>query len=216
MRFETERKRLVQSLIDRGYISKKEVIAAMGKVPRECFVPLEYQDAAYYDCPLEIGEGQTISAPHMVGIMVENLNLEKGHKVLEVGGGSGYHAAIVAEIVGDSGHVYSVERIESLAKKAEENLKKCSFSNRVTIIIGDGSKGLPEFAPYDRIFVSCAAPTIPKNLIAQLKDGGKLLIPVGNRFFQDLIGCWKKGDRLLKENHGGCVFVPLIGEHGFK
>ena len=215
MAFDDEREALIDSLIRNQYISKAEVIRAMRKIQRHFFVPDHLKSAAYYDHPLQIGEGQTISAPHMVGIMLERLDLKKGQKVLEVGGGSGYHAALTAEIVGEEGHVYSMERIERLANKAEANIKRCELNKRVTIVIGDGSCGLKEHAPYDRIFITCASPGIPQPLIDQLKDGGKLLIPSGSIYFQDLILCEKKGKKITKTNYGGCVFVPLIGEYGF-
>jgi protein-L-isoaspartate(D-aspartate) O-methyltransferase len=152
----------------------------------------------------------------MVGIMVEKLDLEIGNIVLEIGTGSGYHAAIVAEIVGSSGHVYTVERIKSLAERAKENIARCGLSDRITIVVSDGSKGLERYAPYDRIFVTCASPKIPQPLIEQLKNGGKLLIPLGGRYFQDLVGVRKQNNKISRENYGGCVFVPLIGEYGFK
>ena len=181
MDFELERKKLIDSLIRRRYISKPEVISAMMKVPRHIFVPSSVRAYAYQDRPQQIGERQTISAPHMVGIMAEKLDLKPGQKVLEVGGGSGYHAAVVAEIVGSSGHVYSIEFIESLAKHARENIKKAGLENIVTIVNRDGSLGLPENAPYDRIYVTCASPEVPPPLIEQLQDKGKLLIPAGSR-----------------------------------
>lgn len=215
MDFDEQRESLVDSLIRKGYISNTKVINAMKKIQRHFFVPEHLKSAAYYDHPLQIGEGQTISAPHMVGIMLERLDLKEGQKVLEVGGGSGYHAALVAEIVGEAGHVYSIERIEILAERAKNNIKKSGLEKRVTIIVGDGSCGLKEHAPYDRIFITCAAPGIPQPLIDQLKDGGKLLIPSGSMYFQDLILCEKKGKKITKKNYGGCVFVPLIGEYGF-
>jgi protein-L-isoaspartate(D-aspartate) O-methyltransferase len=214
--YELERKKLIESLVRRGYISKPEVTKAMMKVPRHLFVPEEIEPYAYHDCPQQIGEGQTISAPHMVGIMVERLDLQPGQKVLEVGGGSGYHAAVVAEIVGKEGHVYSVEYVEALAKRGRENIKKCGLEDIVTIIHGDGSEGLKEYAPYDRIFVTCASPDVPPPLLEQLKDKGKLLIPAGGRHFQTLIYCEKKGKKIIRKDYGGCVFVPLRGKYGFK
>jgi protein-L-isoaspartate(D-aspartate) O-methyltransferase len=213
--FELERKRLVESLIRRGYISKPEVISAMMKIPRHLFVPKSIEGMAYHDCPQSIGEGQTISAPHMVGIMAEKLDLEKGQKVLEIGGGSGYHAAVVAEIVGKEGHIYSIEYVEGLVNRCRENIKKCGLSDIVTISHGDGSLGLKEQAPFDRIFVTCASPDIPQPLLDQLKDRGKLLIPVGSRYYQTLIYCERKGEKIIRKDYGGCVFVPLRGEYGF-
>jgi protein-L-isoaspartate(D-aspartate) O-methyltransferase len=214
--FELERKKLIDSLIRRRYISKPEVISAMMKVPRHIFVPKSIRTYAYLDTPQQIGERQTISAPHMVGIMAEKLDLKPGHKVLEIGGGSGYHAAVVAEIVGPSGHVYSIEFIESLAKRAKENIKKAGLENIVTIVNRDGSLGLPEHAPYDRIYVTAGSPEVPPPLIEQLQDKGKLLIPAGGRHFQTLVYCEKKGKKVIKKDCGGCVFVPLRGKHGFK
>jgi protein-L-isoaspartate(D-aspartate) O-methyltransferase len=205
----------VESLVARGYISRPEVIAAMKAVRRHVFVPDRHRDDAYADHPLEIGEGQTISAPHMVGIMVDKLDLRKGHRVLEIGGGSGYHAAVTAAIVGPEGHVYSVERIESLAERARRNLEAAGYEKLVTVVAGDGSKGLPRHAPYDRIFVACAAPAVPPPLIEQLKEGGKMLVPVGAGY-QDLIMVEKKGTKVVQTSHGGCVFVPLLGEYGFQ
>jgi protein-L-isoaspartate(D-aspartate) O-methyltransferase len=214
--YELERQRLIESLIRRHYISKPEVIRAMMRVPRHEFMPSKIMDFAYNDCPQSIGEGQTISAPHMVGIMVEKLDLLPGQKVFEVGGGSGYHAAVVAEIVGPAGHVYSMEYIEPLASRARINIEKCGLGGTVTILSGDGSLGLPEHAPYDRIFVTCAAPDVPPPLLEQLADRGKLLVPAGGRHYQTLVYCEKKGDKIIKKDLGGCVFVPLRGKYGFK
>lgn len=213
--FEERRNRLVDSLVRRGYVSSSKVQAAMRHVPREEFLPEDLRSEAYVDTPLPIGEGQTISAPHMVAIMAEHLDLVPGMKVLEIGAGSGYHAAVCAELVAPDGHIYTIERIATLATMAENNIKKTGYSNLVTVVFGDGSKGLPEHAPYDRIFVAAGAPDIPSPLTDQLVEGGKLLVPVGGRFYQDLIRIEKRGKKLVKENLGGCVFVPLIGEHGY-
>ncbi len=213
--FEEQRTRLVESLKRRGYVSTTSVEAAMLRVPREEFLPESIRDDAYVDTPLPIGDRQTISAPHMVAIMVEHLDLRPGMKVLEIGAGSGYHAAVCAEIVGQEGHIYTVERISSLSSFAEANLKKTGYASVVTVIFGDGTKGLPEHAPYDRIFVAAGAPDIPPPLTEQIAEGGRLLVPVGGRFYQDLIRIEKRGAELKKESLGGCVFVPLIGEHGY-
>jgi protein-L-isoaspartate(D-aspartate) O-methyltransferase len=213
--FEEQRARLVESLKRRGYISTISVEAAMLRVPREEFLPESIRDDAYVDTPLPIGDRQTVSAPHMVAIMVEHLDLRPGMKVLEIGAGSGYHAAVCAEIVGQEGHIYTVERISSLSSFAEANLKKTGYASVVTVIFGDGTKGLPEHAPYDRIFVAAGAPYIPPPLTEQIAEGGRLLVPVGGRFYQDLIRIEKRGAELKKESLGGCVFVPLIGEHGY-
>jgi protein-L-isoaspartate(D-aspartate) O-methyltransferase len=213
---EEQRDRLVVSLKRRGYIKTPLVEKAMRRVPREEFLPEDIRDEAYVDSPLPIGEGQTISAPHMVAIMAEQLDLSPGMKVLEIGAGSGYHAAVCAEIIAPDGHLYTIERIASLATFAENNLKKTGYGTFVTVIFGDGSKGLPEHAPYDRIFVAAGAPDIPEPLTEQLADGGKMLIPVGGRYYQELIRVVRKNNRLTKENLGGVVFVPLIGEHGHR
>jgi protein-L-isoaspartate(D-aspartate) O-methyltransferase len=213
---EEQRDRLVVSLKRRGYIKSPLVEKAMRRVPREEFLPEDIRDEAYVDSPLPIGEGQTISAPHMVAIMAEQLDLSPGMKVLEIGAGSGYHAAVCAEIIAPDGHLYTIERIASLATFAENNLKKTGYGTFVTVIFGDGSKGLPEHAPYDRIFVAAGAPDIPEPLTEQLADGGKMLIPVGGRYYQELIRVVRKNNRLTKENLGGVVFVPLIGEHGHR
>ena len=213
--FEEERNRLVDSLMRRGYITSPRVAEAMRRVPREDFLPDDIRDEAYVDTPLPIGEGQTISAPHMVAIMAEQLDLKPGQKVLEIGAGSGYHAAVCAEIVGREGHVYTIERIDSLARTAESNLKRAGYADIVTVLFADGTKGLPEKSPFDRIFVAAGAPDIPAPLTDQLADGGKLLVPVGGRFYQDLIRVERKGKKLEKESLGGCIFVPLIGEYGY-
>ena len=209
------RDRLVDSLLRRGYITSTSVANAMRRVPREEFVPQRLRDEAYIDTPLPIGDGQTISAPHMVAIMAEKLEVQPGHKVLEVGAGSGYHAAVVAELVRPGGRVFTVERYESLARFAEANLARAGYADTVEVVVGDGSLGLPEHAPYDRIFVACGAPDVPSPLIEQLSDGGHMLVPVGGKMYQDLIKIIKRGKKVTTENHGGCVFVPLVGEHGY-
>lgn len=214
--YESERNNLVDNLRRRGYISSPAVDHAMRHVPREEFLPEDLKEDAYVDSPLPIGEGQTISAPHMVAIMAEQLDLKEGMTVLEIGAGSGYHAAVCAEIVGPEGHIYTIERIADLATFAEANLKRTGYGKNVTVIFADGTRGLPEHAPYDRIFVAAGAPDIPSPLTEQLADGGKLLVPVGGRYYQDLIRVEKRGEKLVKENLGGCVFVPLIGEHGYQ
>ncbi|MBS7633381.1 protein-L-isoaspartate O-methyltransferase, partial [Candidatus Bathyarchaeota archaeon] len=181
------------------------------------------QQYSAVDTPLPIGYGQTASAPHMVSIMNEALMLETGHKVLEIGAGSGWHAATVAEIIAPSsaprtehGHVYTVEIVQELADFARRNIMKAGYGDRVTIICGDGSLGHSEKAPYDRIFVTAAAPEIPKPLIDQLKPGGIMLVPVGNvSLFQNLLRLTKGSDgKVREENLGGVAFVPLTGRYG--
>jgi protein-L-isoaspartate(D-aspartate) O-methyltransferase len=207
-----ERKRMVDRLHIEGYIKNDKIKEAFLTVPRERFIPNAKRRNAYVDTPLEIGNGQTISAPHMVAIMCEALDLIEGQKVLEIGAGSGYHAAIVATIVGSSGHVYTIERFPDLADQAEQNIKQVGIDN-VTVEVGDGSRGLEKYQPYDAIYVTCAAPSIPQPLLDQLKEYGKLLIPVGSMFCE-LQLITKEKDTIRSSNLGGCVFVPLVGEYG--
>ena len=208
-----EKIRLIERLKRYGYIRSKEVENAMLSVRREDFVPPSVRRYAYSDTPLEIGFGQTISAPHMVAMMCEELELKKGLKILEIGAGSGYHAAVISKIIGEEGKVYSIERIAELAEFARKNLEKAGIKN-VEVIEGDGSLGLPEHAPYDRILVTCSAPDIPEPLIEQLKEGGIILIPVG-RTFSVLIKGVKRREGLEKKEICECAFVPLIGKYGF-
>jgi len=208
---ELRRKMVEEQIIARG-IKDKKVISAFLKVPREEFVPEDLRKYAYIDSPLSIGEGQTISQPYIVALMTEALKLKGGEKVLEIGTGSGYQSAILAEI---GCEVYSVERIESLAKKAENILRKLGYN--VKIKIGDGTLGWEEYSPYDRIIVTAAGPKIPDTLLFQLSENeGRLIMPVGDRFFQDLILVIKRGKEIEKINLGGCQFVPLIGKEGWE
>jgi protein-L-isoaspartate(D-aspartate) O-methyltransferase len=221
--FKEQRDRVIDTLVAQGILCTPSVISAMRAVPREEFVPKNLQDYAYVDTPLPIGYGQTISAIHMVAMMCEALNLKPGHKVLEVGAGSGYHAAVVAEIVApkgasELGHVYTIEVIPKLVEFARNNLERTGYSSRVTVCHGDGSKGYPAEAPYDRVFVTAAAPNIPNPLIEQLKPGGLLVIPVGGlHLFQSLLLVEKGLDgKTSVKNLGGVAFVPLVGEYGWK
>ncbi|MFP4000300.1 MAG: protein-L-isoaspartate O-methyltransferase [Thermoplasmata archaeon] len=214
--YKKKRNNLIDGLIRRGYVESDKVEKAMRKVPRHEFVPENIRDRAYVDTPQPIGEGQTISAPHMVAMMVENLDLDRGQKVLEVGGGLGYHAAVIAEVVGYEGEVYSLEYKTSLAKSAKKRVKKIGYQN-IEIIKGDGSSGYEKKAPYDRISVACGAPEIPPPLMKQLLVGGKILIPIGSKFFQKLIKATKiEEGKIEKSNLGGVRFVPLKGAYGFR
>ena len=204
---------LITSLKREGQIKTKIVEKAFLNVQREKFVPELLKKHAYVDTPLEIGNGQTISAPHMVAIMCETIDIKKGQTILEIGTGSGYHAAIVSKIVGEKGHVYTIERFSSLAKKAKKTLENANIKN-VTVEVSDGSNGLPQYAPYERIYVTCASPKIPIPLLEQLKDPGKMLVPVG-RFICQLELIEKKEGRTTSKDICGCAFVPLIGKHGF-
>ena len=212
-----KREELIKNLFNQGYIQTEKVRKAMLNVPREEFIPIENRSYAYLDQPLPIGEEQTISAPHMVAIIAEKLDLTHGMNILEIGTGFGYNAAVVAEIIGPNGHVYSIERIPSLAEKARENLDKTGYKDRVTVILGDGTRGYPDKAQYHRIYGTASAPKIPEPLKEQLKIGGKLIIPTGSHsYFQELISVKRiSKDEYLEENLGGVAFVPMIGEHGW-
>ncbi|TXT58641.1 MAG: Protein-L-isoaspartate O-methyltransferase [Promethearchaeota archaeon] len=222
MNYEEKRKQLVESLKERGILTQEKVINAMLKVPREQFLPENVQDSAYVDTPLLIGSEQTISAPHMNAMMCEILNLKKGDKVLEVGTGSGYHASLCAEIVAannskTSGHIYTIERHEDLAEKARENMRRTGYDKYITVIVGDGTLGYPQEAPYDKILVTAASPMpIPPPLKQQLKEGGILCIPAGSRrYTQNLYKITRKGDQFKKDKITGVRFVSLIGKYGF-
>ena len=221
---EERKRRLLESLRREGVIRSERVYKAMLKVPREEFVPEEYRCYAYDDTPLPIGYGQTISAPHMVALMCEEAKLEPGQRVLEVGTGSGYHAAVIAEIVAPSdepgaprGLVVTIERVRELAERARRTLERLGYGDRVKVVVGDGSKGYPELAPYDRIIVTAAAPRVPDPLVAQLKPGGRMVIPVGDRYFQYLYVVEKTADgRIVSRPVTSCLFVPLVGEYGWR
>ncbi len=211
--FSEQREKLVKKLKIEGYIKTENVEKAFLETQRENFIPDQKKNYAYADTPLEIGQGQTISAPHMVAIMCEALDIKEGQKIMEIGAGSGYHAAIISKLIGEKGHLYTIERFPVLAEKANENLEKTNIKN-ATVIVGDGSQGHKERAPYDRIYVTCASPGIPPPLIEQLKDHGKLLIPVGQTVCElQLIE--KVGDKTKISDLGGCVFVPLVGKYGY-
>ena len=209
--YEEAGKRMVEHLRRQGV--SEEVLEAMMRVKRHLFVPPNLSDQAYNDYPLPIGEGQTISAPHMVAMMCDYLDLRKGDKVLEVGAGSGYHAAVIAELIGEEGHVYTIERIEWLVDFSTSNLKRAGYKN-VTVSLGDGSLGLPEHAPYDKIDVTCAAPDVPPPLLEQLKTNGEMVIPIG-RYMQELY-LVKKRNGVEKEKKCDVAFVLLRGRYGFR
>jgi len=223
MNFEEKRRRLVESLKDRGILTKPEVIKAISIVPRHKFVPKDAETSAYMDSPLSIGSGQTISAPHMNAMMCEYLELSEGEKVLEIGTGSGYHAALCAELVApenskNPGHVFTIERHERLIKNARASLKETGYENTVTVIHGDGTLGYPKEAPYDKILVTAASPSkIPIPLRDQLKEGGILCIPAGSKSFaQNLYVIKKHGNNFDTKKITGVRFVPLIGKYGFE
>ncbi len=200
-----------KQLRSRG-IRDEGVLKAMARVPRESFICPEDVRHAYGDHPLPIGHGQTISQPLIVASMIETLQIAPEDRVLEVGTGTGYEAAILGELAKD---VWTIERVPELAAKARETLSRLNYAN-VHVIEGDGSLGLPEHAPYDRILVAAAAPRLPDGLMAQLADGGRLVIPVGSRTEQQLEVVRKIGGRFVVSQHELCRFVPLVGAEGWE
>ena len=209
--YSSARKRLVEELKREGVIKSKNVEEAMLRVPREEFLPPHERLYAYEDTPLRVMLDQTISAPHMVAMMCELLELKPGLKVLEVGTGTGYHAAVCAEAMERKGIVYTIEYFPELAIYAMQNLARLGYLNVVKVFIGDGSKGLPQFAPYDRILVTAAAPgTIPNALIEQLADGGIMVIPVEvDLGVQVLYKVTKKNSKVTKKPITYVSFVRL-------
>jgi protein-L-isoaspartate(D-aspartate) O-methyltransferase len=192
-------------------IKDERVLGAMENVPRHLFIGEEYQDRAYEDCALPIGEGQTISQPFMVAVMTELLELRGDEKVLEIGTGSGYQAAVLSRLASD---IYSIERIEPLAQAARKRLQKLGCFN-VQVIESDGTLGLADHSPYDGIIVTAGAPEIPDAYVEQLKDGGRLVIPVGSRYSQVLYVMKKTSSGIEKNLSTACVFVPLVGKNGW-
>ena len=206
--FETARNRMVDRLVEAGRIDRQRTIDALRAVPRHEFVPESRRSAAYADRPLPIGEGQTISAPHMVAIMADLLAPERGDSMLEIGTGCGYHAAVTAEIVGDES-VYTVEYVESLAEAARERFARLGYG-AINVRVGDGWRGWPEHAPYDGAYLTCAAPELPEAVIKQLKTGGRLIAPVGTTQ-QTLTEVRKTDSGLERTSHGGVRFVEMQG-----
>jgi len=211
MDFEKAREEMIRYQIKGRGIKDKRVLWAMSIVPREKFVLKENEKEAYLDCPLPIGMGQTISQPYMVALMTQCLSLEGPECILEVGTGSGYQAAILSKL---AKMVYTVERLKILADRAEKIFKELEIKN-VKVVGGDGTNGLKEYSPYDGIIVTAGAPEIPQSLINQLKERGRIVIPVGNSFSQDLLLGKKEKGKLKIQNYGGCIFVPLLGKYGW-
>jgi protein-L-isoaspartate(D-aspartate) O-methyltransferase len=204
----TERQRMVTEQLKARGISDERVLNAMNKVPREEFVPADDRAAAYTDHPLPIGYDQTISQPYIVAFMTEQLHPKLSDRVLEIGTGSGYQAAILAELVAE---VYTIEIAEPLARNAEATLARLGYKN-LHVKVGDGYKGWPENAPFDAIIVTCAPDRVPRPLTDQLKDGGRMIIPVGNRFAQELYLLEKKNGQLKESAVLPVRFVPMAGE----
>jgi protein-L-isoaspartate(D-aspartate) O-methyltransferase len=214
-RYAKQRKKMVDSQIRSRGVLDERVLRAMEKIPRHLFIDEGLIDQAYNDNPLPIGEKQTISQPYIVALMTQALELKSRDKVLELGTGSGYEAAILAEL---ADRVFTIERIASLAQKARKLLESLNYYN-VVIRVGDGTYGWREESPFDAIAVSAGSPSIPRMLVEQLAIGGRLVIPVGSRYSQSLIKMTRLSenpDDVKREDLGGCRFVNLIGEHGWK
>jgi protein-L-isoaspartate(D-aspartate) O-methyltransferase len=210
--YEKERSRMVdEQIVGRG-VKDERVLAVMRKIPRHEFLPEGIRGMAYNDSALPIGEGQTMSQPYMVALMTEFLGLKGTERVLEIGTGSGYQAAVLAELCQK---VYTVERIKTVADKARATLDRLGYKS-VAIKVFDGTYGWKEMAPFDAIIVTAGSPDIPAPLVEQLKEGGRMVIPVGDRYGQQLVTVVKTAEGRITERSIPCVFVPLIGNHGWK
>jgi len=209
--FPEQRAWMVRHQLEAWGIADPRVLDALRRVPRELFVPDDEREAAYYDGALPIGEGQTISQPYVVAHMTEVLHLKGPERVLEIGTGSGYQTALLSLLAAE---VYTVERIASLAQQAQQILARFGAGN-VHFRVGDGSLGWSEHSPYDAIIVTCAAPVVPQPLVEQLADGGRMIVPVGPRGYQDLILVRRQGEEVTQDRLSPVAFVPLIGEHGW-
>ena len=210
--FARKRAEMVQHQLERRGVVDRRVLDVMAGIPRHLFVPERLRKRAYSDTPLQIGEGQTISQPYMVALMTETLALTGSEKVLEVGTGSGYQTAILAQL---GQFVHSIERVASLAESARQRLAGLGYTN-VEVHVGDGSLGLDFEAPFDAIIVTAGAPETPASLCRQLAEGGRLVVPVGSQTLQRLQLVEKRSGQLSTKESTGCVFVPLIGEDGWR
>lgn len=203
---------MVERQIEARGIGDPRILKAMEEIPRHLFVPETYRSAAYDDGPLPIGHGQTISQPYIVALMTDMLEIGPDDRVLEIGAGSGYQAAILGRLARE---VVTVERLPDIAALARRNLETIGVSN-VTVVEGNGTLGYADRAPYQGIIVTAAAPDLPPSLIDQLAEGGRLIAPVGSRGLQVLEKVVKKDGRIVRTSHGGVMFVPLIGDHGWE
>ena len=206
------RERMVKNQLMARGIKDERVLQAMGKVPRHLFIQEALAGEAYNDHPVPIGEKQTISQPYIVALMTEALELKGSENTLEIGTGSGYQTAILAEL---SSRVYTIERIKSLLVKARKLLAKLNYNN-ILFKAFDGTLGWKEYAPFDAIMVTAGSPNVPEPLKEQLADNGRMIIPVGDRYTQELIKITRKGESFEQKSLGGCRFVNLIGVHGWK
>jgi len=209
--YTAERLVMIRGQLQRRGITDTRVLQAMQEVPRHAFVPLEWRHEAYSDRPLPIADNQTISQPYMVAIMTQSLVLQGHERVLEVGTGSGYQAAVLSRL---AAHVYTMEYFRALAERARAILQRLGYTN-VQVITGDGGPGLPAHAPYHGILVAAAAPHVPQSLLAQLADGGRLVIPVGSATSQELLIITRHGDGYAQLRSVPCRFVPLLGREGW-
>jgi len=214
--FEQELEALLKEMKARGVLKTRKVEEAFRAAPRHLFVPEAEQRSAYRDIPLPIGQYQTISQPSTVVAMTEALDVQPGQKILEIGAGSGWQAALLAHLTGPKGIVFSMERLIKIADLAKFDLERAKITN-AHVILGDGSLGLAKQAPYDRIMVTCACPDIPPPLREQLKVGGKMVIPIGDAYTQDVQIITKTSEHSIDRRSIGMFrFVPLIGLYGFK
>jgi len=211
MTFDEQRAKMVDTQLKSRGLDDERLLAAFGKVPRHLFIPEEFREEAYADHPLPIGAGQTISQPYIVALMVDCLGLRGHERVLEIGSGSGYQTAILAELALE---IFSIERVPELLKAVQVRLSTLGFLN-VHLAAGNGSLGWPEHAPFDAIIVSAAAPRIPLPLVTQLAEGGRMAIPIGTPQAQMLVQSEKRRGILHQKDIASCVFVPLIGDYGW-
>ncbi len=210
--YEGQRRKMVEEqLVNRG-VTDLRIMEAMNRIPRHLFVHEPLQHRAYGDCPLPIGENQTISQPYVVAAMTEALNLKETDKVLEIGTGSGYQTALLAELCGQ---VFTIERIRSLAQKARILLEQLNYINNIVFKVFDGTYGWPDQAPFDAILITASTPSIPEMLIGQLGDNGRLVVPVGGLEKQSLKLLIKENGKITTREIGGCKFVPLVGKYGW-
>ncbi|OGP70868.1 MAG: protein-L-isoaspartate O-methyltransferase [Deltaproteobacteria bacterium RBG_13_58_19] len=210
-KYSLDRNWMVESQLMRRGITDPRVLAAMRHVARHAFIPPGLRDQAYNDYPLPIGDDQTISQPYIVALMTEALELQETEKVLEIGTGSGYQAAVLAELAKE---VFTIERLASLAKSAQEVLESLGYKN-IHVRVGDGTLGWREEAPFDGIMVTAGTPQVPQPLLEQLAMGGRLVIPVGDQYSQTLTKVRRTPEGLKYDYLGGCRFVRLIGQHGW-
>jgi len=215
MGFQEENEKLIEHIKSIGYLKSKQVEEALRKIPRHSFIPESIRHLAYRDTPLSIGYNQTISQPSTVVAMTEALNVKKDQKILEIGTGSGWQTSILSYLVGEKGFVYTIEVIDELAEFAKGNLQKMCIRN-VEVFVKDGSLGLEEKAPFDRIIVTAACPGIPKPLLEQLKIDGTMVIPVGDVYLQEMMIVKKLKNKIEKKSIGSFMFVPLVGKYGFR